>query len=247
MTISLAMSIKDIILVTATKVGRFPFLKRLFRKPYDVYKSIGPKRSLINFKKYGFEALSKFDNCLTKHGFNYYLAFGTLLGAVREHDFIPHDDDIDVAMWIEDYSPDIIKYLEADGIKLKHTFSVDNDKLAKEDTYVYKGVLIDIFFLYHDVDGKSYCCDFINQHDCISKKDSVKKHGGLLPRKLYMPFNKSVLRVEFKGIEVSIPENYKEILSFRYGEDYMIPKPGWRPQTDYIIEVPSWVGVYKEL
>lgn len=47
--------------------------------------------------------LDTLDTICKKHGFHYWLDFGTLLGAVRNGKFIPWDDDIDVSMNMEDY------------------------------------------------------------------------------------------------------------------------------------------------
>ena len=202
------------------------------------------RKSLKNFHQYGFEALTVFNNCMETHGYKYSLAFGTLLGAIREHDFIPHDDDIDVAMWYSDFDDEIIVDLAKVGIKLIHSFSIDNDRIGKELTFEYKKVLIDIFFFYKDRDGV-YCCDFINFPGCSTRKDSVREHGGLLPRKLYLPLGDNLIRYVFKSIAVSIPANYDEILSYRYGTDYLTPKPGWRPKTDSIKEMDDYIGLFK--
>ena len=49
------------------------------------------------------EILSVIDKLCKKHNILYFATAGTLLGAVRHSDFIPWDDDIDIAMYRDDY------------------------------------------------------------------------------------------------------------------------------------------------
>ena len=49
------------------------------------------------------DLLYEFDKVCKKHELKYFLAFGSMLGAIRHKGFIPWDDDIDVAMSREDY------------------------------------------------------------------------------------------------------------------------------------------------
>ena len=50
-----------------------------------------------------FKVLLKFKEICDKNNFEYSLAFGTLIGAIRHKGFIPWDDDIDVVMKRPDY------------------------------------------------------------------------------------------------------------------------------------------------
>lgn len=50
------------------------------------------------------ELFKKFDEICRKHHLTYYVDYGTLLGAVRHNGFVPWDDDMDVAMFRDDYA-----------------------------------------------------------------------------------------------------------------------------------------------
>lgn len=50
------------------------------------------------------ELLDKFLEICNKYDINYYLAFGSCLGAIRHHGFIPWDINIDVLMTVEEYN-----------------------------------------------------------------------------------------------------------------------------------------------
>lgn len=54
-------------------------------------------------KQLEIEMVSEIDRICKKYDIKYFLAGGSLLGAIRHHGFIPWDDDLDVAMLREDY------------------------------------------------------------------------------------------------------------------------------------------------
>ena len=63
-------------------------------------------------KKTGLSLLLVFDKFCKKHNLEYFLSYGTLLGAIRHSGFIPWDDDIDVVMGREEYERFITLWME---------------------------------------------------------------------------------------------------------------------------------------
>ncbi len=53
-------------------------------------------------------------------------------------------------------------------------------------------------------------------------------------------------RVPFEGVPLFVPQNAEEILSFRYGDDYMVPNPKWEVNSHdlHIVEWKDKRGVF---
>ncbi|MBQ8301984.1 MAG: LicD family protein [Clostridia bacterium] len=116
--------------------------------------------SLEELKRIEFDILQMFDAFCKENNIKYYLAFGTLLGAIRYKKFIPWDDDVDVLVPREDYNRLLSLFKDNEKYRL-FAFEKNNNFLfpfaklcdmstRKEETVypnrrVELGVEIDIF------------------------------------------------------------------------------------------------------
>lgn len=118
---------------------------------------------LEEHKRLQLEILKVFADFCDKNSLKYFLAYGSLIGAIRHKGFIPWDDDIDVQMPREDYNKMIatfneqceVGYIRAvcpyDSnsrhpiVKIQDTRTVKIEKGTWYEAENYLGVAIDIF------------------------------------------------------------------------------------------------------
>ncbi|EGP5038365.1 LicD family protein [Enterococcus lactis] len=104
------------------------------------------------------DLLKFFDQFCQKHNLTYFLAGGTLLGAIRHKGFIPWDDDADIIMPREDYnklislSLELPAYLELKALEIDNKWEYAFAKINDTRTYIdddYRiaqhGLFLDIF------------------------------------------------------------------------------------------------------
>lgn len=223
----------------ANRVAQIPGMKKLLMPIYQVYKDTLINLRNRNFKRYSKEMLQQFDKCMRENGYEYALAFGSMLGAVREHGLIKHDLDIDVTMWYEDYKPEMMEKLKEYGFRLRHTFEVEGGRLGKEDTIVYKDVSLDIYYIYPAMEEYPYCSGSWEKMDgSINTVDSMRKFGRIRSKRIGIPMARETRLEEFEGMQLPVPANAEEVLEFFYGKDYMTPNPDWVDEDSKVTRIP---------
>lgn len=193
-------------------------------------------------KKSGLKAMIKTRNTLNRLGIVFWLEFGTLLGAVRDNDFITGDTDIDLGIFMEDRPNDFEKMLLGEGFKKKYYFIL-GDKII-EERYYYDGVGID-FSYFERKNGKTYTHLFFKN----SKKTKINKELFDVVKCTYDKFDK-VKEFKFKNELFYIPENAEILLEQKYGKNWKIPEDNWdflkAPNAEIIEQLGRIIKTKKE-
>lgn len=199
-------------------------LAKIFVRPFfRSYRALVMRRRSKYFNIYGQELLKTFKGALDEQGIFFWLEFGTLLGAYREHDFISHDCDLDVGTYYGEQER-IKEALIRNGFSLKREFIVDAPGYkGLEQTYSFKRVSIDIFYFKREA-TKLYCNSFIPNVN-LSEPDLA------MVKEITVPDN-GFAAMEFKGMSFNVPSPTEVYLKAHYGENFMIPNPKFNEREE---------------
>lgn len=159
-------------------------------------------------KAIGKENLLIFKQLADKAGLKFGLAYGTLLGAIREHDFIAHDEDIDLFIMKEDIETfkDLLWDLREAGFEI-----IRFDRRNSLCSIIRKNEYMDIYIF------KEFC-------------DGVREFNGECILEKYLT---DLTEITFQGETFLGATEAEDFCLFEYGENWKTPivmKPydmGW--------------------
>lgn len=215
---------------------------KAIKKPYNIVniKRLQKKRNKV-FHENAEKVFGDFCKAFKDIDINFFLVFGTLLGAIRENNFISNDLDIDVGVFSD------VDFEKLDNSLGKYGFvkqrqidiySKNNETNGFEMTYAKDLVSIDIFIFYQVNQANEYYTHAFMEGD---------RSGNFMLYKKVMriPFPISGLKdYVFINNKVSIPENYTSFLESHYGKDFMTPNSNWRLEDSNMGKIiPNAIGI----
>ncbi len=178
--------------------------------------------NIVKLREVQLGLLKAFIKVCQEHELKYYAFFGTLLGIMRNEGYLPWDDDVDIAMPIEDYRKlcSHKEWFDENEYTLQTPIDPGNTsfaKLRKNGTTAFRndfitelkagghhGICIDIIPL-EELPG-------MNCFNTPSMK-SIEKREAAYPKDWFEPAKTAA----FEGLEICIPANARKVLSETYG------------------------------
>lgn len=147
-------------------------------------------------------------------GKNLFLTYGTLLGFVREGDFIPGDDDFDVGFMADANNPESVKKETINMIKdlIVDGFSVSFNRRGR------------LFRLYGK--GKGSNGPHLDIHSFWEQEDKIWAHNDFCApgkRGQFVP----AVEQDYGLFRAFIPAASEDFLSAHYGPDWRVPDPSF--------------------
>lgn len=157
---------------------------------------------------------------LDKAGIVFMPMYGTLLGIIRQNDFIPKDYDMDLAVFGRDRQNLIDLIPEFDKVGIKFT------RCSEPWVYTFK--------------YKSADCDFYMINDSCWPYNY--RYVRIVTKYIQRNFFTELKTVNFKGVDISVPKRSEELMEYFYGREWRIPKPGQARTQSRIL---FWFNIWR--
>ena len=175
-----------------------------------------------SLKDEGTDVLRKVETALRGKNVIHFLDFGSLLGAIRDGDFIDGDLDIDYGICINEIFSwkELETALARQGLKKIRQFSLNG--LITEQTYINKNLTVD-FFDHINVDD-----EYALVYEYYRKERYIyNSQREFHVRELKECRIDKIKNIDFKGIIVPIPVNPEEYLEINYTSSWKERNPYW--------------------
>lgn len=140
-----------------------------------------------------FENLQLISEVLSKDSLFWQVCWGTLIGIVRDHDFIEWDEDVDIVILAEDEN----RFKE-----LLWDFKERGFELIRHE----RGGL-------YSISRKGEYTDFYVLRKASNEIRYTLDGGYLLEKQI-----RDTIEIDFKGLKINIPREYDALLTFYYGD-----------------------------
>lgn len=195
----------------------------LYRPIIKIINQIKFKQQVRKMRKNGLEMLNMADKAFNSMGVKAFLSFGTLLGAYRDKGFIAYDPDVDLGVLDANLPENMIEIMAKYGFHLHKQNLIPTTGKVIEDTYIYKGIHLDVFHYFEENDDLYTLVAQL--HETKDWKEANDTDG--FPCEKVSVIKTDFHRQPFMGIEVYMPIKTHEWLVDMYSETYMTPIKNW--------------------
>lgn len=195
----------------------------LYRPMIAFINQIKFKQQVRKMRKNGLEMLQMADQAFTSMGVQAFLTFGTLLGAYRDKGFIAYDPDVDLGVVDGNLPKNMYEVMAKHGFQLCKQNIISETNQVIEDTYIYKGIHLDVFHYFEEEDD--YYTLVAQLHETKDWKEANATDG--FPCEKVSVVKTEFQRQNFMNIEVYMPIKTHEWLVDMYSESYMTPIKNW--------------------
>ena len=112
------------------------------------------QNNMNSVQKVYVELLDEFQRVCKKHGFKYMAIYGTCIGTLRHHGFIPWDDDMDILMPLKDY----LSFKKLNNSEFREGFEIFN---PDEHEHFYMNALF-----FHNINTTAIDSNWLEYPDC---------------------------------------------------------------------------------